>query len=97
MDPAPYFTNPGLAWDAMLKLTDVKLELLNDVEMLVMIERGMRRGNSNAFCRFSRANNKYMKEFDENQPSKFIVYLDANNQFMVGQCQNHSLLEGFVG
>ena len=52
LDPAHYFTTPGLAWDAMLKLTGVKLELLNDVEMLMMIERGMRGGNSNAFCRF---------------------------------------------
>ena len=71
----------GLAWDAMLKLTDVKLELLNDVEMLLMIERGVRGGNSNAFCRFSQANNKYMKDFDESQPSKYIVYLDANNLY----------------
>ena len=71
----------GLAWDAMLKLTDVKLELLNDVEMLLMIERGVRGGNSNAFCRFSQANNKYMKDFDESQPSKYILYLDANNLY----------------
>ena len=81
LDPAHYFTTPGLAWDAMLKLTEVELELLNDVDMLQMIEREMRGGNSNAFCRFSQANNKYMKEFDENKPSKFIVYLDANNLY----------------
>ena len=72
----------------MLKLTEVELELLNDVEMLQMIERGMRGGNSNAFCRCSQANNKFMKEFDENKPSKFI---------MVGQCQKGCLLEDFIG
>ena len=65
----------------MLKITEVELELLRDVEMLLMIERGMRGVHSNAFCRFSQANNKYMKEFDENKPSKFIVYLDANNLY----------------
>ena len=81
LDPAHYFTTPGLAWDAMLKLTGVELELLTDPDMLLMIERGIRVGNSNAFCRFSRANNKFMKEFDENKPSKFIVYLDANNLY----------------
>ena len=82
LDPAHYYTTPGLAWDAMLKITGVKLELLTDVEMLMMIERGMRGGNSNAFCRFSRANNKFRKEFDESQPSKLIVFLDANNLYV---------------
>ena len=53
LDPAHYYTTPGLAWDAMLKMTGVELELLNNEEMLLVIERGMRGGNSNAFCRFS--------------------------------------------
>ena len=81
LDPDHYYTTAGLAWDAMLKMTEVELELLNDLNMLQMIERGMRGGNSNAFCRFSQANNNYMKDFDERQPSKYIVYLDANNLY----------------
>ena len=81
LDPAHYYTTPGLAWDAMLKLTEIELDLLTDVNMLQMIEKGMRGGNSNAFCRLSKANNKYMKDFDEKQPSKFITYLDANNLY----------------
>ena len=68
LDPARFYTTPGLAWDAMLKMIKVRLELLGDVEMLLMIERGIRGGNSNAFFQFSRANNKFMKEFDENEP-----------------------------
>ena len=81
LDPAHYYTTPGLAWDAMLKMTEIELELLTDVDMLLMVERGMRGGNSNAFCRFSQANNKYMKDFDQSQPSKVLVYLHANNLY----------------
>ena len=49
LDPAHFFTTPGLAWDAMLKMTDVKLELLGDVDQLLMIEKGIRGGKSNLF------------------------------------------------
>ena len=42
LDPAWYFTSPGLAWDASLKKTEVKLELLTDIDMLQMIEKGTR-------------------------------------------------------
>ena len=42
LDPAHYFTAPGLAWDAALKVTEVKLELLSDPDMLLMIEKGIR-------------------------------------------------------
>ena len=81
LDPAHYFTTPGLAWDAMLKMTDVKLELLDDVDQLLMVEKGIRGGNSNVFKRFATANNKFMKNFDEKQTSRFLVYLDANNLY----------------
>ena len=60
LDPAHYYTSPGLAWDACLKITEVKLELLSDVDMLLMIEKGIRGGVSMASKRFARANNKYM-------------------------------------
>ena len=81
LDPAHYFTTPGLAWDAMLKMTEVKLELLDDVDQLLMVEKGIRGGNSNVFKRFATANNKFMKNFDEKQTSRFLVYLDANNLY----------------
>ena len=81
LDPAHFFTTPGLAWDAMLKMTDVKLELLGDIDQLLMIEKGIRGGNSNVFKRFAKANNKFMKNFDKTQKSRFLVYLDANNLY----------------
>ena len=65
----------------MLKMTEVKLELLEDVDMLLMIEKGIRGGISNAFKRYAKANNKFMKSFDPNLKSSFIVYLDANNLY----------------
>ena len=46
LDPAHYYTSPGLAWDACLKITEVELELLSDVDMLLMIEKGIRGGVS---------------------------------------------------
>ena len=46
LDPAWYFPSPGLAWDAALKLTGVKLELLSDYDMVLMIKHGIRGGVS---------------------------------------------------
>ena len=81
LDPANYYTSPGLSWDAMLKFTKVKLELLTDNNMLLMFEKGIRGGVSQISKRYSKANNQYMKEYDQNLPTKYIVYLDANNLY----------------
>jgi len=81
LDPCWYYSAPGLAWDACLKSTEVQLELLSDPDMLLMIEQGIRGGVSMISTRYSRANNKYMKDFNSKESSKFIQYLDANNLY----------------
>ena len=68
-------------WDAMLKKTDIKLELMTDVDMFQFIEKGMRGGISYVANRYGKANNKYMKTYDEKAPSKYIMYLDANGLY----------------
>ena len=62
LDPCHYYTSPGLSWDAMLKMTDIKLELMTDIDMFQFIEKGTRGGISYIANRFGEANNKYMKE-----------------------------------
>ena len=81
LDPCHYFTSPGLSWDAMLKMTDIKLELMVDIDMFQFIEKGLRGGISYIANRYGKVNNKYMKEYDEKAPSKYIMYLDANNLY----------------
>ena len=82
MDPAWYFSAPGLAWDATLKITKIQLELLRDPDMLLMIESGIRGGIATISHRHAKANNEYMgTEIDPAEESKFISYLDANNLY----------------
>ena len=81
LDPCHYFTSPGLSWDAMLKMTKVKLELMTDINMYQFIEKGMRGGVFYIANRYGKANNKYMEGYDEKKPSKYIMYLDANNLY----------------
>ncbi|XP_057313055.1 uncharacterized protein LOC130654451 [Hydractinia symbiolongicarpus] len=82
LDPAHFYSAPGLAWKAALKYTDIKLELLTDVEMLLMFEKGIRGGITQAVHRYAKANNKYMgDQYDLEVESSYLQYLDANNLY----------------
>ena len=82
LDPAWYYTSPGLSWDALLKHSRVSLELLTDPDILLLFENGIRGGISMISNRFGKANNKFMGEkYDPSQPSKYLAYLDANNLY----------------
>ena len=81
VDPAHFLSLPGLAWQACLEKTNVKLELLTDYDMLLMVEKGIRGGICHSTHRHTKANNKYMKNYDKNKESSYIQYLDANNLY----------------
>ena len=79
LDPSYFYSAPGLAWQACLKKTEVKLELLTDYQMLLMIEEGIRGGMCQSTHRYAKANNKCMKNYDEKIESSYLTYLDAND------------------
>ena len=81
LDPAHFISLPGLAWQACLKKTGVELELLTDYDMWLMIEEGIRGGICQAVYRYAKANNRYMKDYDESKESSYIQYLDTNNLY----------------
>ena len=81
LDPLHFVSSPSLAWQACLKKTGVELELPTDINMVLMIEEGIRGGICQVSQQYSKANNKYMKDFDKNKKSTYIQYFNANNLY----------------
>ena len=79
LDPVYFLSAPGLAWQACLKKTGVQLELITDVDMLLMVEKGIRGGICHSIYAHAKASNKYMKIYDKNNESSYIIYMDGNN------------------
>ena len=73
------FSAPRLAWQPVLKKTEVKLELLTDIGILLMVEKGIRRGICHANYQYAKANKKYMKDYDKNKESSYLKYWYVNN------------------
>ena len=64
LDHCHYFSFPRLSWDAMLKMTCVKLEKISDIDKYLFIEKGLRGGISYIAKRYAKANNKYINDYD---------------------------------
>ena len=69
LDMAKFLSVPGLAWQATLKKTKVKLKLLVDIEMLSMLEKGIKGRVCHSINRYAKANNKYVKDYHKNEES----------------------------
>ena len=76
-----FLSAPGLVWQGALKKTIVKLDLLTNIDMLLMVEKGIRGGIYHSIYRYAIANNKYMKNYDKNKESSYIQYWDVNNLY----------------
>ena len=122
LDPAHFYTAPGLAWHTLLKTAaeycehekrrkdcelcpdEFRLELLTDIDILLMFEKGIRGGITQAVKRYAKANNKYMKDLNNpDEESIYLQYLDANNLYgwaMMQKLPTHGFLwkeaEGFT-
>ena len=75
------FNSPGLIWDAMVKITGIKIEKISGIDKYLFIEKGLRGGVSCIAKRYAKANKKYMNGYDPEKPSTFISNLDMNNLY----------------
>ena len=97
LDPCHYFSSPGLSCDAMLKMTDIKLEKISYVGKHLFIEKGLRGGISYIAKRYAKANNKYMNDYVSKKQSTFISYLDMNNLYGWTMSGSIFLMRGLNG
>ena len=81
LDPVKFISAPGLAWQAVFKKTEVKLELLTDIDMLLIVEKRIRGGICHTIHQYAKANNKYIKYYDKNKESSYLKYRDVNNLY----------------
>ena len=94
LNPAHFLSARGLARQACFKKAKVKSELLTDIDILLMVEKGTRGGICQAIHRYVKANNKYMKNYDRGIISSFLTHLDANNLYGWAMSQK-LLVNGF--
>ena len=78
LDPTKVLSPPGLAWQAAFKKTKVKLDILTDIDMFLMVVKGISGGICNPIYQCAKANDKYMKDYDKNKESSYLTYWDVN-------------------
>ena len=81
LDPVHYYTTPGLAWDAALRMSRVTLELINDRNVYDVVDAGICGGVSMITTRHAKANNPSLPSYDAGLPKQDFIYLDANNLY----------------
>ena len=81
LDPTHFLSVPGLTWQACLKKTRVRLKLLTNTDIFLIVEKGIRGVICHAIQMYAKANNKYMKNYDKNIESSYLMYLDAYNLY----------------
>ena len=78
-DRCNVYSTPGLAWNAMLKMTGIRLELLQDIDMHLFAESGVRGGTAMVPTRYAKANNPYVPDYDRERENNYLLYLDFTN------------------
>ena len=81
LDPAKFLSAPGLPWQAALKKTEEILELLTDIDVLLMVEKGTRGGICHAVNRYAKAKHKYMKNYNKHEELSYLKNWDVNNLY----------------
>ena len=84
-----FFIIPGYIWDTMSRFTNVNLKLILDIEKYQYIGRAIRAGISMIFKGYTEVNNNFLKSYDANKSSSYIIYLDAYNIY------GHSMMQLF--
>ena len=81
LDPVKLLSAPGLAEQAALKKTEVKLEFLADINMLLKVEKGLRERTYHTIHSYAKANNKFMEDYDKSKELSYLKYWDVNNLY----------------
>ena len=81
LDDVYYYTAPGLAWDAALRMTHVSVELITDINMYHFIENSIRGRISMITTRYDCANAPTLPAYDASRPNVNLIYLNANNLY----------------
>ena len=81
LGPVYYVSLQNSAWDAMLKMIGIQINLVHDQDMYEMVEKGKRGGVCQVSSKCGKANNKYMKSYSQDIISSSLIYLGANNLY----------------